>query len=919
MADHSLHTPESRIAAFANFRSQPSYRFMTKLRQRRAEQIRALFANPKAMTLDRFNREIWQIGGRVLLHGQPIADKIFEDMPSPERLAELSDALDAGELEVEGNSMWRPGSSVYGSSLKENDAAKVAHIHHACAILTNRGSAPFERAKQIAKLPGFGPGAAGMLVMIAHPDGWALDNDQSRGGLRRLGFAVNTSTDVQVTVSQLRETLGASDLIELDLFLSLLNQRPKPKAEGPRIWWVNQGQSYEQEKELGCIKAGTEGSDGRSVPARSAVAEVCPGDIIIHHSRKYIRAVSQVQDEPQLLALPNGTQQHRASTVYHELSTPIPSADLGAAIYALNLPSGPFGKDFFSKQGYLHELTKAGLQCVYEQSPTNNWPTYIAAIFPTHNGVTKTPPLDVQPTVSPFAAVQEALHQKHLSFPPELVSIYLLALQAKGFVILTGISGTGKTQLALEVARHFQPVQRLTITAKPPDGARALIVKSYTVQESQMIVPIDVIEELGLSREADGNRTVTVYYPGGSFALNLYTYPGRDIFMLRLRNQLKTWFQSNLHVGDTFFLEVLPATDSDAAALRFSMPMTMEQERRLENVKVLAVRPDWTDAHGLLGYFNPLTRRYESTPFLRFLLEAERETTQAGAEGREPNPYFIVLDEMNLARVEYYFADFLSCLESGEALELHDDREIESGVGTEAEQTVVPRRLTVPRNLFFTGTVNVDETTSMFSPKVLDRAFTIEFNQVDLRGLGTPGTDVPIPLALTGLPERLLQPGKITSTEWVVFGEREGGKFADVVIVLNDLLARDQRQFGYRVANEIARFVNLASDQSAGTPESLWAALDSAILAKALPKLAGTQQELEDLLIHLFTFALSGSAGGTTIDADAILTQWRDQGGQIVAEPTTAPSRTARLPRTAAKLWRMFRRLRQQGFTAFVC
>ncbi len=764
MADHSLHTPESRIAAFANFRSQPSYRFMTKLRQRRAEQIRALFANPKAMTLDRFNREIWQIGGRVLLRGQPIADKIFEGIPSPERLAELSDALDAGELEVEGNSMWRPGSSVYGSSLKENDAAKVAHIHHACAILTNRGSAPFERAKQIAKLPGFGPGAAGMLVMIAHPDGWALDNDQSRGGLRRLGFAVNTSTDVQVTVSQLRETLGASDLIELDLFLYMLNQRPQP-----------------------------------------------------------------------------------------DVATEI---------------------------------------------------------------ITRAPTV---PTVSPFAAVQEALHQKHLSFPPELVSIYLLALQAKGFVILTGISGTGKTQLALEVARHFQPVQRLTITAKPPDGARALIVKSYTVQESQMIVPIDVIEELGLSREADGNRTVTVYYPGGSFALNLYTYPGRDIFMLRLRNQLKTWFQSNLHVGDTFFLEVLPATDSDAAALRFSMPMTMEQERRLENVKVLAVRPDWTDAHGLLGYFNPLTRHYESTPFLRFLLEAERETTQAGAEGREPNPYFIVLDEMNLARVEYYFADFLSCLESGEALELHDDREIESGVGTEAEQTVVPRRLTVPRNLFFTGTVNVDETTSMFSPKVLDRAFTIEFNQVDLRGLGTPGTDVPIPLALTGLPERLLQPGKITGTEWVVFGEREGGKFADVVIVLNDLLARDQRQFGYRVANEIARFVNLASDQSAGTPESLWAALDSAILAKALPKLAGTQQELEDLLIHLFTFALSGSAGGTMIDADAILTQWRDQGGQIVAEPTTAPSRTARLPRTAAKLWRMFRRLRQQGFTAFVC
>ena len=923
MADHSLHTPEGRSDAFAKFRSQPYYRFMTKLRQRRAEQIRALFTDPQALSLDRFNHEIWQLGGRVLLRGQPIADKIFDGMPSPKRLAELSDALDAGELEVEGNSMWRPASSVYGSTLKENDAAKVARIRHAFVILTNRGLAPFEQVKKVDACLGYSPGFDSMLVMIAHPTGWALDNSQSRGGLRRLGFVVNTSTEVQVTVSQLRETLGASDLIELDLFLSMLNQRPKPNADGPRIWWVNQGQSYEQEKELGCIKAGTEGADGRSVPARSAVAEVCPGDIIIHHSRKYIRAVSHVQDEPQLLALLNGTQQHQARTVYHELRTPIPSADLGATIYALNLPAGPFGKDFFPKQGYLHELTKAGLQCVYEQSPTNNWPTYVTAFFTTPRDVTQPPAtVSVPPTppVPPFAAVLEALDQKRLSFPPELVSTYLLALQAKGFVILTGISGTGKTQLALEVARHFQPIQRLTITAKPPDGARALTVKAYTVQNSQMIVPVDVIEELGLSTDAERNRTLTVHYPGGSSRLSLYKYPGHDTFMLRLHDQLKIWFRSNFHVGDTFFLEVLPATDSDAAALRFSKPMTMEQERRLENVRVFAVRPDWTDAHGLLGYFNPLTRRYESTPFLRFLLEAERETTQARAEGREPNPYFVVLDEMNLARVEYYFADFLSCLESGEALELHDDRELESGVGTEAEQTVVPRRLMVPRNLFFTGTVNVDETTTMFSPKVLDRAFTIEFNHVDLRGLGTTTTtDGIIPLALIALPERLLQPGTITSAEWVVFGEREGGALADVVMALNDVLARDQRQFGYRVANEIARFVNLAADQATGTLAALWAALDLAILAKALPKLAGTQQELEDLLMRLFTFALSGLAGDTTLDADAILTQWRDQGGQIVTEPMITPPRTARLPRTAAKLWRMVRRLRQQGFTAFVC
>ena len=87
---------------------------------------------------------------------------------------------------------------------------------------------------------------------------------------------------------------------------------------------------------------------------------------------------------------------------------------------------------------------------------------------------------------------------------------------------------------------------------------------------------------------------------------------------------------------------------------------------------------------------------------------------------------------MNLARVEHYFSDFLSALESGEPIPLHEDEAVEDGESESGPQ--VPRELRVPGNVLFTGTVNVDETTYMFSPKVLDRAFTIEFDQVDLGG-----------------------------------------------------------------------------------------------------------------------------------------------------------------------------------------
>lgn len=922
MPDNPLHTPEGRVAAFASFRGRPYHRFMTKLRQRRAEQIRALFADPTAMTLDRFNHEIWQIGSRVLLRGQPIRDRIFDGELGSARLAELNGALDAGELEVEGNTMWRAGANVYGTRSREDTEAKEAHIRHAFAILADTTLAPYEQFKKLDGIPGFGIGVAGLLTMIANPTGWILDNDQSRGGLNQLGLAATSSKEVQVTASQLRDKLGATDFIELDLFLYLLNQRPKVDTSGPNIWWVNQGQSYENEKQLICIQASPEGADGRSVPGRAAVAEVRPGDIIIHHSRKNIRAVSQVQDEPQLMSLSSGEQLRRASTTYHELDVPIRSADVGEAIYALGLPSGPIREDLAPKQSYLHRLGIDGLRIIYEASPANDWPSYVTTLLdpaPPRIKPGGMPSMVSTPEVPSFQAVLEALHQSKLTFPPDVIGTYLLALQTKGFVILTGISGTGKTQLALEIARHFQPVQRQTIVAKPPDGARSLTVQRYTAQRSQMILPVDVVEELALSTEAEGGQRVLVYYPGGSITLKLYKYPRRDTFMLRLSDHFRTWFQSTLQLGDTFFLEVLPANERGEMALRFSIPMTTVQERRLENYKVLAVRPDWTDANGLLGYFNPLTRRYESTPFLRFLLEAAREASLAEAENREANPFFVVLDEMNLARVEYYFADFLSAIESGENLALHDDLEIEAGVGAEAELVPVPRRVKVPRNLFFTGTVNVDETTSMFSPKVLDRAFTIEFNHVELLSFSAAKVEItPSPLALTGLPQRLLQPIKASRTEWALFEELEGGALVQVIIALNELLADEQRHFGYRVANEIARFVNLADDQTEGSAQTLWAALDTAILAKALPKLSGTQQELEPLLARLFVFALRGEAGGDLLDVDVILRQWRDRHGQITSLVDTPPA-PVKLPRTAAKLWRMLRRLRQQGFTAFVC
>lgn len=136
---------------------------------------------------------------------------------------------------------------------------------------------------------------------------------------------------------------------------------------------------------------------------------------------------------------------------------------------------------------------------------------------------------------------------------------------------------------------------------------------------------------------------------------------------------------------------------------------------------VCPVRPEWTDPAGLTGYYDVLTNRYVVPPFLEAVLVAT---------AFRDSPVFVILDEMNLARVEYYFSDVLSAIETGEALPLHSN-----GVPLEGSTgSSIPASIPLPQNLFITGTINIDETTNPVSDKVLDRAILIEMNDVDVDG-----------------------------------------------------------------------------------------------------------------------------------------------------------------------------------------
>ena len=340
----------------------------------------------------------------------------------------------------------------------------------------------------------------------------------------------------------------------------------------------------------------------------------------------------------------------------------------------------------------------------------------------------------------------------------------------------------------------------------------------------------------------------------------------------------------------------------DSDELEIGLAETELVEQPVDKYVVVPVRPDWVDNRGLLGYLNPLTGEYSTTPFLNLLLRARDEEKRAEAAGEKPHPFFVILDEMNLARVEHYFSDFLSALESGEDIPLHENEAIESGESESGPR--VPRKLKVPGNVLFTGTVNVDETTYMFSPKVLDRAFTIEFDQVDLEGFSEDiSSEDTSGLHLDGVrgPLDLLPSGqsddddwKPSREDWVEFSKKTAGHHK-ALLRLHDILEGQHRHFGYRVANEIARFVNLAREQAAeaDTDAAVDAAFDLALLQKVLPKFHGTQQELESLLEEIFHFAVHGGGHVPKQNQTVELDDWKVVKGRLVGRPKTqAPSQT---------------------------
>ena len=433
-----------------------------------------------------------------------------------------------------------------------------------------------------------------------------------------------------------------------------------------RYWWVNQGGTHREEVEGGYLWAPVKSKRGELAHHRS-MADLQVGDTIFHYWESRIQAVSSVTEAAVNAPIPGeltsqGWQRdgRRARVQVKMLSDPVSLEDIPLE---WRLEGDSFTRKGSVNQGYLYPVSEDFVIRLSGRFPQ------IAECVSIDRGVQCGGAIAyIEPN---FETIRSRIETEGLVVSDRTLRRFHLSLRSRGFVILSGISGTGKTWLAQAYARAV--------------GGRELLVP---------------------------------------------------------------------------------------------------------------VAPNWTTNEDLLGYLNPISGVYHDTAFSKFLREAALEWETAGEEEREPVPHYLVLDEMNLARVEYYFATFLSALEV---------RQREETARVQLGEDVV---LLTP-NLRFVGTVNVDETTHGFADKVYDRAQLVE--------LEAPREAIERHLADSPLTETLL-------SAWEALHE--------------------VAPFAFRVVDDIRDYVEAA--EALGV--EVEAALDEQMLQKLLPKVHGIDPRIEQAL-----------------------------------------------------------------------
>ncbi|MEZ6079754.1 MAG: AAA family ATPase [Pirellulaceae bacterium] len=316
----------------------------------------------------------------------------------------------------------------------------------------------------------------------------------------------------------------------------------------------------------------------------------------------------------------------------------------------------------------------------------------------------------------------------------------------------------------------------------------------------------------------------------------------------------------------------------------------------------VSVRPDWTDSSDVLGYVD-LQDRFRAGVVLAAARIASTDTERF---------HVCLLDEMNLARVEHYFAEVLSAIE--------DRRRVPTG-GYESTKLIAQtlpteyrqwQEQTMPANFGIVGTVNMDESSHGFSRKVLDRAFTLELSEVDLDLDQSTSTSEPASSVYWPPAFWYCRATRIAECDQATSQFREAAERAtEVLKSVNQCLVYSQLQVGYRTRDEVILFLMNAQELKASFRTRGGASvdpLDLALMMKVLPRLVGGSNAIRRTMIGLL--GLAHGKPMTESEVEAAVASWATADRpDAIAEAT--------FPRTAARLCLMWERLISEGYTSF--
>ncbi len=444
------------------------------------------------------------------------------------------------------------------------------------------------------------------------------------------------------------------------------------------------------------------------------------------------------------------------------------------------------------------------------------------------------------------------LNENGFYFEPKLIENFLLSLKVKPFLILTGNSGTGKTKIAQLFAQYLNPSSKVSNEEYVEIGSINRSLTSYSRKNNGgwRFKPNELnnLDQNQFSGLAENSEDLIL-----ELRLNNESKSGKGYIKKEKQSYSEdVQFYLYYHENSPFY-NAINQIDKD------NVDIYLLQKRKLikENKKyeIVPVGANWTENRHIIGFYNVITKEFQKTKSLKLIMQAE---------GHQKAPFFLILDEMNLSHVERYFSDFLSAMESKESIELHQNEDIEEDV---------PQKIKFSENLMVIGTVNVDETTYMFSPKVLDRANTIEFSTPSvsdymneemalnkLKGninyLENPLSDIKIQAPFNpelnirnaSISEIKKLCGNITTSEGVFWNIMR-----DQIEEFQNILKKAGFDFGFRVINEIMRFmyVSWVYEGKQSNWDNWNRYFDAQIKQKMLPRIHGSQRTLEDVLDNL--------------------------------------------------------------------